>query len=209
MGSMIRIYLKCEHESALEKMRAQYPDAHVESPSLFASAVVEPDECFTPSDGERISKALNTEIIYLAFSSVTDSFQFTHCVQGRALRHLQYGMCEQGLWEEVAGLAEAWEVPAFFPPDSMEVPVDYGPDDPDYERLSEIFSKRLVRVFEIYPMINARESARAAAKHYRLTDWLDYWNGIDCGDATGGPPVVPHVRTRTAPVAKPWWRFWG
>ncbi|ROZ69630.1 hypothetical protein [Ramlibacter sp. WS9] len=209
MGSMTRLYIRCENESFLATIRARYPEAHIEAPSLFASTVVEPAERFTPSDGERNSHELNTEIIYLAFSSVTDSLQFTHSMHGKTLRHIQYGMyVEQGLWEEVAGGSEPWETPAFFPPSSMEVLADCRPDDPDYERLSEIYGQRLIRASESYPMIDARESARAVAKHYRLTDWLDDWNGIDRDEATGPPPVSPQVLASIAPVVKPWWRFW-
>ena len=209
MGSMTRLYIKCESESFLATIRARYPEAHIDSPSVFASTVVEPDERFTPADGERSSHEFNTEIIHLAFSSVTDSLQFTHSMQGKTLRHIQYGMyVEQGLWEEVAGDPEPWETSAFFSPSSMEVLADYGPEDPDYERLSEIYGQRLIRASENNPTIDARESARAAAKHYRLTDWLDDWNGNDCEEAIDPPTVSPQVPASIAPVAKPWWRFW-
>jgi len=205
---MTRIYLRCEDGSIPARIRDRYPKAHIESPSLFASTVVEPDERFTPSSGERISHELNTEIIYLAFSSVTDSIQFTHCTQGKTLRHIRYGMyVEQGLWEEVTGHLEPWETAAFFSPGSMETLADHGPDDPDYERLSEVYRQRLIRVGGHHPMIDARESARAAAKHYRLTDWLDDWNGNDHEEAIAPPPVSSRVLAKIAP-ARPWWRFW-
>lgn len=209
MGFMTRLYIKCDNESFLATIRTRYPEARIDSPSLFASTVVEPGERFTPSDGERNSLELNTEIIYLAYSSVTDSLQFTHCMQGKTLRHIQYGMyVEQGLWEEVAGSPEPWETPAFFPRSSMEILPDYSPDDPSYERISEIYGQHLIRASENYPMIDARESARAAAKYYRLTDWLDDWNGNDQEEAIGPSPVSPQVLTGIAPVAKSWWRFW-
>jgi hypothetical protein len=209
MGSMTRLYIRCENESFLATIRGRYPAAHIESPSLFASTVVEPDKRFTPSDCERNSRELNTEIIYLAFSSVTDSLQFTHSIHGKTLRHIQYGMyIEQGLWEEVAGNPEPWETPAFFPPRSMEILADYRPDDPDYERLSEIYGQCLIRASENYPMINARESARAAAKHYRLTDWLDDWHSIDREEPIGPLPVSPRVPASIEAVVNPWWRFW-
>lgn len=209
MGSMTRLYIRCENESCLATILSRYPGAYIEPPSIFASTVVEPDARFTPSDGERYSRELNTETIYLAFSSVTDSLQFTHSMQGKTLRHIQYGMyVEQGIWEEVAGNPEPWESLAFFSPNSMEILEDYQPDDPDYERISEIYRQRLIRASETYPMIDARESARVAAKHYRLTDWLDYWNGNDPKEATGPQSISRQGLASTAPVVKPWWRFW-
>lgn len=208
MGQMFRLYIKCEHESSLEMIRARYPTALIESPSLFASATVETDEYFRIEDGERISQELEAEIIYLAFSSVTDSFQFTHCMHGKTLRHLRYGMFEQGLWEEVAGPAEPWETEAFFPDSATKFLADFDPGNPDYERLSEIYGRRIVSVSKTHPMIDARESARTAAMYYRLTDWLDDWSGNIQEVETDQQPAPQEVLSGRASIAAPRWRFW-
>ncbi len=190
-------------------MRARFPAARIESPSLYVSVAAESEEHFKPSDGERISQELDAEIIYLAFSSVSDSLQFTHCVAGQTVRHLQYGMyIEQGLWEEVDGVAEPWESMAFFSEDAAEVLAVLGDDDPDYARVADIYEQRCIRASEIYPIVNARESARAAAVYYRLTDWLDDWNGSQSSNTTAPPPASRDLPGVTAPLRKPWWRFW-
>lgn len=58
----------------------------------------------------------------------------------------------------------------------MEVFANAGTDDRDCERMAQIHAARSSRAGEIYPLIDALESARAAARHHRLTDWLDDWN---------------------------------
>lgn len=205
MGSMTRIYARCASPSLWAALRARFPQATIEPPSEFASIQPQDGSRFTPTDGEHLSAELGTETIYLAFSSASESFQFTRCQPGRTLRHIQYGMfVEQGLLEEVTGTAEAWETAAFFDRYAMQAFADIGTDDPEYERIAEIYHQRLIRAGETYPMIDARESARAAATYYRLTDWLEDW-------MEGGHVPLP-VAAPPAPVAaqahKPWWRVW-
>jgi hypothetical protein len=204
MGSMVQLYVRCDDQTAVVQLSRRFPDASIEPPSAFASVPMVSDEPMVPAELDRISKELGTEIIYLAFSSVTDSFQFTRSISGSTVRHLQYGMyVEQGLWEEVGGSAEEWEKPAFF---TRDMPADELQDHPDRDRIAEIYAKGTVSGGEIYPMIDARESARAAAVHYRLTDWLDNWNDMEQRDASD----VSKALQPAAPVttAKPWWRFW-
>lgn len=201
MGSMTRIYARCASPSLWETVRVRFPQATIEAPSVFASIPPQDDTRFTPADGERLSAELDTDVIYLAFSSASESLQFTHCQQGSTLRHIQYGMyMEQGLLEEVAGTAEAWEAAAFFDRYALQAFADIGTDDPGYERIAKIYQQRLIRAGETHPMIDARESARAAATFYRLTDWMEGGHV----PLPAAPPPPPVAATRH----KPWWRVW-
>jgi hypothetical protein len=177
MGSMIRIYARCTDVGDLQRVRSRFPEALLEPPSVFASVTPQGDDRMLPADVDQLSRELDLEVVFLAFSSVSDAFQFTRSVRGAAMRHLQYGMyVEQGLWEEVSGTPEPWEGDAFFSHDVIEF---MDPDDPDRERVARIYRDRSIIMGEIYPIIDARESARVAAVHYRLTDWLDDWHHGD------------------------------
>jgi hypothetical protein len=154
-----------------------------------------------PTALDTLSKELDTEVIYLAFSSVCDSLQFTRSISGHNARHLQYGM----QWEEVMGEQEAWEAAAFF---SQDLLADTPLDDPDYARIAEIYDNTVIRAGENYPIVDARESARAAAIHYRLTDWLDDWHVNTSDQNSCAQPLVTTQPIVCATKPRLWWRFW-
>jgi hypothetical protein len=193
MASMVRIYIKCTEPAEFERIRLQFPAATIEPPSEFASIPFPEDERMLPAQLDRLSKELDAEAIYLAFCSATDSLQFTRSVRGSGVRHLQYGMyVEEGLWEEVSGAMDDWEGPAFF---AHDVLADMASQDQERALVEQIYEQRSIAAGQIYPMIDARDAARAAAVHYRLTDWLGDW--LDTAPAPG-----------VLPKKKPWWRFW-
>jgi hypothetical protein len=193
MASMFRLYIRCAEPADFERIRLQFPAATIEPPSEFASVPFSQEQRMLPAQLDRLSRELDAEAIYLAFSSATDALQFTRSVRGSGARHLQYGMyVEEGLWEEANGAMDAWEADAFFAHDAL---ADMGSEDPERQLVEQIYERRLIAVGQIYPMIDARDAARAAAVHYRLTDWLGDWVGA--APAPGMPPKK-----------KPWWRFW-
>ncbi len=155
-------------------MRRVQPRLEYEQGAVFAQLPLPVDERYYPCDVQDFAAKLEREVIYMSFSSVSNSLQFTHCVPGRTLRHLQYGCyVEQGLWEEVEGEPESWEQNAFFDPNDFR---SDPTDDPDFvaER-KRIFNAQRVVKSETLHMVNARESARASAVHYRFTGWSDSW----------------------------------
>ena len=205
MGAMLRMYLRCDDPPALARVKQRFPTAIIEPPSVFASVDVTLEERIAPAELDRLSAELNTEIIYLAFFSVSDSLEFTRSVRGQTVRHLQYGMAEQGQWEAVVGSAEEWEVQAFF---ATNILAEVAPNDPDAQRVAEIYAQRILTRGEIWPMIDARESARVAAVHYRLTDWLDDWHGTSAQESLAAGAVATGPVTAPKQNSKPWWRFW-
>lgn len=219
---MSRLYVRCPGSGELlERVRGEHPGTCVESPSEFASIPVPDGEGLDVPVVREFSGRYGTDVIFLGFSSVTDSFAFTHCVNGRCERHLRFGWNrEQGLWEDVAGEAEAWERAAFFAEDQYKW---LDPDDPDRAAVEEMHRTGRLSEGEVYPMVDARESARAIAVHYRLTDWLDDWLDApgaarpvaDAGrETTTAAPEERLVASAPTPPEgagtrkRPWWRFW-
>ena len=174
MGSSVDLYFRCESQDEHALLKRAHPDLEYDEGALFARLALLTDERYYQGDVQTLAARVEREVIYLGFSSVSDSFQFTHCVAGKTLRHLQYGCyVEQGLWEEVEGEPESSEQSAFFNPKDFRADPSDEPDFvADRRRIFEI--QRVVKN-ETLHMIDARESARAAAVHYRFTGWSDSW----------------------------------
>ncbi len=173
MGTMAQLYLRCESDEILDEIRRAYPEARRQLPSAFCSIAIPFDERMEAAAVRDIARRHDTEAIYLMFQSASDSFEFIRSRPGQLDRHLRYGCyVEQGIGEIADGPAEPWEAAAFFSPRALDY-VDA--DDPDRQKVEHIFREHLVAAGAYYPTVDARESARAAAVHYRLTDWLDDW----------------------------------
>jgi hypothetical protein len=171
MGSSADLYIRCSSDSELAEIRTRYPGVQMDVGALFAKAPVSHILRFTRQSVQAVADELCREVIYLSFSSVADSIQFTRCTPGRLHRHLQHGMyVEQSLWEEVEGDPEPWEAAAFFPATMIR-----GWDDPqDLDRklrVEELYRRRFVVQGEDDHYIDGRESARAAAHFYGLSGW--------------------------------------
>jgi len=171
MGSSTDLYIRCGSANELAEIRVHYPSASLDAGAKFARISVSGHARFRPADVRAIADQTQKEVIYLSFSSVTDSLQFTRCTPGTLHRHLQHGMyVEQGLWEEVEGDPEPWEPEAFFPAKMIQ-----GWDDPDdreqKRRMEELYDRRFVVQGETDHLVDGRESARSAAHFYSLSGW--------------------------------------
>lgn len=174
MGSMSSLYVRCGDDAGLlARIRSEHPGAVIEAPSAFARIALQGVEDPGKAGVLDLANRYGTEVLFILFVSTTDSFAFTHCTAGRCLRHLRYGCDEQGWWEVVEGEPEAWERQAFF--DDEQQVEDIDDDDPERAEVEELFRLGRVRSGTGWPILDARESARAAAVHFRLTDWLDDW----------------------------------
>lgn len=174
MGTMSRLYIRCGKDAdLLARIRSEQPGAVIEAPSEFVSIPIPDGDVVNQTDTVELSVRYGAEVIFLGFASVTDAFAFTHCIGGQCVRHLRYGCGqEERWWEEVDGEVEAWERAAFFDDQQLE---DVDEDDPERSDIDEMFRLARVRADTGWPILDARESARAVAMHFRLTDWLDDW----------------------------------
>lgn len=215
---MSRLYVRCGADADfLGRLQAANPGTVIEAPSEFASVPVPDGGDDGAAAALELSRRFGAEVILLGFVSTSDAFGFAHCIDGATLRRVQYGWREQGSWEVVAGQPEAWEEGAFF--DDAAQLDDVDEDDPEREDALAIFRERRVREGAFWPILDAREAARAAARHFRLSDWLDDWaDGTERPESSvsgtptkaAEPPrdVVIAAANDVTPARRPWWRFW-
>ncbi len=144
-------------------------------------AVVLWDELSAPEDTLRdLSRAAQTEIIWLSFQKQVDAFEFQHWKNGVLERRLTYGCYErERTWEKVEGEPEPWEARALFATESLEREVHQLRVHPPKGRsvarqeaaLRAIWRERRLSVGSQTPMIFGRDAAKAVATAYRLPGW--------------------------------------
>jgi hypothetical protein len=187
MGSMAGLYIKVTDKLRIETIRERFPSATLESPSEFALIEVDWEKYALPAPILSLSQQLQTEVIFLAFDSVSDSFTFTHTNSVQVLRHLD-GSRDWG-WNAVVGTAQAWESLAFFDESVLKTIED------DETFLAEVMqfltNKTLTKTDPEkggwHGLVDARESARFAAIEHRLTYWLSDWHASPWSPK----PVIP------------------
>lgn len=174
MGTLFAIHVRAPKTSALSARLAPYGPALTESGSEFCA--VELSRFDGPSDGELVdlsglSRELDTDVLWLGFCSVSDSFRFHHWRSGREVRALAFGWFkEQGLWELAEGDPEPWERSAFFLPRTLAIWSEEA-KEAEAQEMRRVWAAAEVRAGRIIPPIDARESARAVAKFYGLPGW--------------------------------------
>ena len=153
---------------------AQYGTPFTESGLEFCAVELPIREC--PSDNEladlhALSREFDTNVLWLGFSSPSDSFRFHHWRSGQVLRALAFGWFkEQGLWELAEGDPEPWERSAFFLPRTLDIWSEEA-EEAEAQEMKRVWAAAEVRAGRVIPPIDARESARAVAKFYGLPGW--------------------------------------
>jgi len=174
VGTLFAIHVRASKTNSLAARLARYGPAFTESGSEFCA--VELFRYDGPSDDEladlgALSRELDTDVLWLGFSSVSDSFRFHHWRSGREVRALAFGWFkEQGVWELAEGVPEPWERSAFFLPRTLAIWSEEADED-EAQEMRRVWAAAEVRVGRIIPPIDARESARAVAKFYGLPGW--------------------------------------
>lgn len=198
MGHMSTIYLHCQDAAHFQQIESNFlTSSFRDAPSEYIG-IPQHD---LPLDRQRVidlSEHYHTEVIGLMFESVSDSFQYIYCHNGMLLRHLEYGCTEDGIWNIVEGESQPWEATLFV----ENPPADIAEDDPSYAEMMDVYQNKHLIKNQSWPMIDARETARAVAVYYRLSGWLDDW---DPQEET--VQVAPDT-TSAHQIAKPWWKFW-
>jgi hypothetical protein len=149
----------------------EYPSAFTE-PGTAYFAIQDRSFDYDPPESKLrlLSAQLKTDVLWLAFQSVVDAFQFHHWIAGTHVRSLVYGCGgpEERMWERVEGKAEPWEWAAIIerkprPPGIVELDDVEEPDQQDREILPS--------PGQFEPALDARETARKVAEFYRLPGW--------------------------------------
>jgi hypothetical protein len=122
MGTLNAIYVRGASEAVIPIVSAAFPSAEIETDpvSPFIDVVLAGDDWQAPeSDLLALSLTLDTDVIWLSFQSVTDTFDFIHWYAGKLLRVLVYGLYAERTWERIEGRPEPWEQATFFDPEFL------------------------------------------------------------------------------------------
>lgn len=118
----------------------------------------------------KLSAKAGTDVIWLGFQSAVDAFRFHHWKKGAHLRTLIYGFTEERVWETVAGTREPWERDAIFKPEQLHRLLKRV-DAAKHPQLERLWRNAELAPNQSIPFLDARETARSVAEHYRLPGW--------------------------------------
>lgn len=106
-----------------------------------------------------MAASLGADVIYLAFSSVTDALEFTHCLpRVDCAPFAIWRVRGAGTVGRSRGSPEPWEKAAFFAR-TRDVLSDLLPDDPDREIISHMYRENIVAQGNVYPLKQQRSRA--------------------------------------------------
>lgn len=172
MGTLTAIYVRASDQATANALLADYPGAFTE-PDMPFYAVEDPPCGFRPPEAELrdLSARLATDVLWLAFQSVADAFEYHHWDSGLHLRSLVFGCrVEERTWERAEGVAEPWEREAIFDRESLVFELEWARESErgEYER---IWRDAVLLPGQVVPCLDARETARKVAEYYRLPGW--------------------------------------
>lgn len=174
MGTWNVLYVRSSGDSTASAIRKVFPDAEFEVRQDFIGVPLPADDYGSPTcDLAQLSTEFGTDVIWLAFQSVVDAFQFRHWRAGALVRSLVFGCYgeEERMWTEADGQPEPWERSAFFDPKALEIPLKYAASDEAKNELHRIWREAELLPDRLEPSIDARESARKAAQFYHFPGW--------------------------------------
>jgi hypothetical protein len=128
----------------------------------------------------RLSRDLNTQVIWLAFQKQVDAFAYERWENGTRLRRLAFGCYDkERTWEQVDGEPEAWEAAAIFDPAQLDIRISgsrrLGPGfalaPEEEQKLRQLWRERRLTVDSQEPNITGRDVAEAAAIAHGLPGW--------------------------------------
>ncbi|QEH34919.1 hypothetical protein OJF2_34640 [Aquisphaera giovannonii] len=178
MGTLVAIYIRADDPATADAIRAEYPSAYSEPGTPFYAVDDHPYGWRPPGEALRaLSARLGTEVLWLAYQSVVDAFEYHRWDRGARLRSLVFGChAEERTWERSEGEPEPWERDAMFGAEGL-ASWSEGATDEERREYERIWSEESLEPGQTVPSLDAREAARAVAIHHRLPGWRDDWAG--------------------------------
>lgn len=172
MGTLKAIYVRAKNANTVQAIREAYPTAITERHTQFFAIDRALHESDCPEDELRsLAARLKTDVIWLSFQSTVQAFKFFHWHNDAQLRYLVYGCTQERLWERIEGDPEPWEQRAIFDRVDLAGILD-GYDDPtERDEVERLYLERILAPGNFWPLLDARETARAVAEFYRLPGW--------------------------------------
>jgi hypothetical protein len=147
MGTLIAFHVRAAESAVrrfVRKDETLLPAVGNDESTAFVAIELplDDEQCQRPSARlAEISRALDTDVLWLSFQSTVDAFEYAHWKSSVLVRDLQYGCHkEERTWEEWSGTPERWEATARIHPGHFE-------------------------------SLDAREVARTVARFWRLAGW--------------------------------------
>ena len=169
MGTLNSLYVRASDPASVTAVNQRYPSAqHAPGSAFIEMPLPIGDPPYPTSAWAELSRLVNAPVFHLLFQSTVDAFRFQRFENGKSIRALQHGCVEQGTWEVAEGTPEPWEVTAFF---SDTAQLDDMREDPDWEDIERAWVEHRLEAGRFFPLVNAREAARAAAEHHRFPGW--------------------------------------
>ncbi len=170
MGTWNAFYVRAhaDNTTVTTAIREKFPNAEIESSAAFVGVRMSGDTFEPPpeTDLAALSLTLETEVIWLAFQSAVDAFEFYHWRSGECLRALVYGFEEERTWERVEGRPEPWERDVLFDQRELEHAVKYAGSDSGREELRRIWRDAEIVPGRTEPGLSSRDCAHKIAAYY-------------------------------------------
>lgn len=175
MSTLFAIYVRAPGSDMLAARLARHGSLINDPPSEFTC--VELSRYDGPSDADlaelaSLSADLDADVIWLGYTSVSESFRYHHWRSGQMVRALAYRWIppEEG-WDLAEGEPEPWEGAAFFHPSD----IDTWPrpaDDAERETMRHVLLTGEIRAGLIFPSVDARVTSRMVAEYFGFPGWV-------------------------------------
>jgi hypothetical protein len=173
MGTLNAFYIRAHGDAVLKAIHSMFPEAVIDRGEDFLGVTL-PGEVVEPpplNELAQLSSKFETELIWLSFRSFVDAFQFYHWRRGSLRRSLVYGCYETDEWNLVEGQPEPWESEAFFGTPMLHFLVTEARTEEEKRDYERMWHDKQITPGSEEPFIDARESARSAAKYYNFPGW--------------------------------------
>jgi hypothetical protein len=152
-----------------------YPKAAVLDFTNFLGGILSSGDIEPPEDKlSALSAQLATDVIWIGYSTVTESFLFHHWRTGSVLRVLYYGCAKEGTWDRVEGQPEPWECEYFWDEESLESQLESAKTDDERQELRKLWKDGLIIKGETIPSAGSDVAGEAVMSHYGLFSESDY-----------------------------------
>jgi hypothetical protein len=174
MGTLFAIHVRARESAGLAARLARHGKLLTDDSSQFAT--VELNRFDGPTEDDlaelaSLSSDLETDVLWVGYSSVSDAFRYHHWQLGQSVRSLAYGWFDTiGIWDFAEGTPEPWEQPTFFHPSAL----DYWiiPEEEDERAvLRHILITGEIRAGLKLPSVDVRVAARMIGEEFGLLGW--------------------------------------
>lgn len=171
MGSMSDLFVRKVTDDAISSVRNVSPSGELASNAEFIR-IIRLGICPPEQILMALSSRLETDVIWLSYCSIVDSFEYYHWQAGVLSRALGYGCyTEERIWERIEGQPESWEQAVFFDPESLAFLLEDEDDEAEKQQLEQFWQTGELVLGRMEPYLSAQRCAFSIATYYRFPGW--------------------------------------